>query len=62
MSWSNHDSYLFEARRRVTDLLQHGPLDGGLPDVAVVLPGALRAAWGAAGALVAGLVKVRLSH
>lgn len=59
---SQRAGYLFETRGRVAHLLQHGPLDRSLPDVAVVFPRALGAAGRPAGALVAWLVEVGLCH
>lgn len=55
-------SYLFEAWCGVAHLLQHGPFDGGLPDVAIVFPRALGAAGGPAGAFIPWLIEVGLSH
>ena len=55
-------AYLSEAGGQVPQLLQHGPLDAGLADVAVVLAGALRSAGRAPRTLVARLVEVGLRH
>lgn len=51
---------VLEAKRRLLDHLEHGPFDGGLLDVGVVLDGCDGAGGRATRALVARLVEVRL--
>lgn len=51
---------LLEARRRVAQVVEHGPARAGLVDVGVVLGGGRGAHARAAAALVARLVEVRL--
>lgn len=51
---------LFETRRRIAYLFEHGPLDGGLSNVDVVVTRVLVAGRSASRPFVARLVKVRL--
>lgn len=62
LSVKNNGPYLFKAWRRVAHLLQHGPLDSGLSDVAVVFPRALGATGSSSRSFIPWLIEVRLSH
>ena len=55
-------AYLFEARGWVSDLVDHGPLDGGHRDVGAVSEGFLVPVGRPPRLLVAWFIEIRLRH
>ena len=51
-----------EARRRIPQLLEHGPSNGRLTNVGIVLQGLSRASGRATSAFITGFVEIRFRH